>query len=192
MKDYRSNKSHNSRLKRLVDRLLLFILVDYISCEPNLLAPNIKQYDKQLTVAKLNLMKRAAKHILLNRSNFTTQQNVPELQASCQSQSPKKLITTQIAPQKKDSIHSADNNSAKKSTDSSNKKGNSSKIFEQIQSANFTITNIFEIKTDIFERISNHLINLIDVSRKSKQQNTHKICAWTKKLKAKLQMHCKK
>ena len=58
MKEHRSNKSYNSRLTRLVDRLLSFDfniehitgtkmgLVDYISCQPNRKAKVTNKYDE--------------------------------------------------------------------------------------------------------------------------------------------------
>ena len=71
MKERRSNNSNNIRLRRRVDRFLPFNFknehlsgtrmwrADYISREPHLIAPNIIQYDKQLIVANLALMKQA-------------------------------------------------------------------------------------------------------------------------------------
>ena len=74
MRENRGNKSNNSRLTRWVDRLLPFDftidhltgskmgLVDYISRDPQKKAVNISAYDKQFIVAKLDVIKRGAKH----------------------------------------------------------------------------------------------------------------------------------
>ena len=81
MRENRSNKSHNSRLTRWVDRLLPFDfsidhlpgskmgLVDYISRDPQQKAVNISAYDKQYILAKLDVIKRGAKRFLLNAEN---------------------------------------------------------------------------------------------------------------------------
>ena len=81
-REYRSNKSYKSKLKRWVDRLLPFDfsidhlagskmgLVDYISPDPQQKAGNISAYDEQLIVAKLNVIKRSAKRFLLNAENY--------------------------------------------------------------------------------------------------------------------------
>ena len=82
MRENRSNKSYNSRLTRWVDRLLPFDfsidhlpgskmgLVDYISRNPQQKAFNISTYDEQFIVAKLDVIKRGAKHFLLNAENY--------------------------------------------------------------------------------------------------------------------------
>ena len=82
MRENRSNKSYNSRLTRWVDRLLPFDfsidhlsgsklgLVDFISREPQQKAVNISTYDEQFIVAKLDVIKRGAKHFLLNAENY--------------------------------------------------------------------------------------------------------------------------
>ena len=82
MRQNRSNKSYNSRLTRWVDRLLPFDfsidhlpgskigLVDYISRDPQHKAVNISTYDEQFLVAKLDVIKRGAKHFLLNAENY--------------------------------------------------------------------------------------------------------------------------
>ena len=84
-------------------------LVDYILRKPYLITPNFTQYDEQFIVEKLDLMTRAAKRLLFNKSNFV--RNSPQLIASCQSRSTNGPITTQIAPQVEDSFHTAENNS---------------------------------------------------------------------------------
>ena len=108
-------------------------LVDYISRQANLVAPNITQYDKQFIVAKLDLMKRAPKKFLIKKSNF--KRNSPKLQVSCQSHfraNSNELITPQIAQHIKNSIHTADINCANtNSTNSSKKAGDSSKNFNK-------------------------------------------------------------
>ena len=142
MKEYRSNKSSNSRLLLFnfeIEHLpgARMGLIDYILCGPYLFAPKIAQYDEQFIVAKLDIMKRA-------QSNF--ERNEPQLQASCQSFSPNELFTIQIVPQKEDSIHAAENNSAK--TNSKNfslKAGFSSKNFEQNDSSNLIATPSLKI-----------------------------------------------
>ena len=82
MRENRSNKSDNSRLKRWVDRLLPFDfsidhllgskmgLVVYISRDPQQKAVNISAYDEQFIVAKLDVIKRGAKRFLLNAENY--------------------------------------------------------------------------------------------------------------------------
>ena len=82
MRENRSNKSYNSRLTRWVDRLLPFDfsidhlpgtkmgLVDYISRDPHQQAVNISAYDEQFIVAKLDVIKRSAKRLLLNAENY--------------------------------------------------------------------------------------------------------------------------
>ena len=77
MREHHSNESYNSRYTRWVDRLLplnfevkhlpgtRMALVDYTSHAPNLIAPNVIQYDKQLNVGKLDVNKVTAKRCLL-------------------------------------------------------------------------------------------------------------------------------
>ena len=96
-------------------------LFDCILRKLYLMAPNFTQYDEQFIVEKLDLMRRAAKRLLFNKSNFV--RNTPQLKASCQSRSTNELITTQMRPQLEDSINAANNNSAiTTSTNSSEKR----------------------------------------------------------------------
>ena len=76
-KEYRSNKSYDSKCAHWLDTLLSFNfeienlsdtrrdLVDFISRECYQLALNITQYDEQLVVAHLDVMRRAAKRLLI-------------------------------------------------------------------------------------------------------------------------------
>ena len=111
-------------------------------------------------------MKRAAKRILLSKLIFV--QNAPQLQVSCQSHLPassNELITAKNAPQTEDFIQTADINSAKtNSTNSFNKAGFSSPIFEQIHSTNLSARSKFDHKFSNFEEIAKNFINLIEVT----------------------------
>ena len=118
-------------------------------------------------------MKCAAKRFLLNKSN--SEQNAPQLQASCQSHlqaRPIELIITQIAPQIEDVIHARDIVSAKTIfTYSSKKAGYSSIDFEQI------IPPICKLQVNLIRNLLisskvKNFINLIKMPGKSKQQNT--------------------
>ena len=83
MREYRANKSYNSRLTRWVDRLLPLNftidnlpgskmgLVDYISRDPQQKAVNISAYDEQFIVAELDVIQRSAKRFLSNAKNYT-------------------------------------------------------------------------------------------------------------------------
>ena len=71
LKSHRSNKSYNSILTRLIDRLLRFDfniehilgsrmgLVDYISRQPNQKAKSITQYDEEFMVATISRIRDA-------------------------------------------------------------------------------------------------------------------------------------
>ena len=71
LKSHRSNKSHNSRLTRWIDRLLPFDFniehipgtrmgsVDYISRQPNQKAKSITQYDEEFMVATISRIRDA-------------------------------------------------------------------------------------------------------------------------------------
>ena len=71
LKSHRSNKSHNSRLTRWIDRLLPFDfniehipgtrmgLVDYISRQPNQKAKSVTQYDEEFMVATISRIRDA-------------------------------------------------------------------------------------------------------------------------------------
>ena len=81
MRENRANKSYNSQLTRLVDKILPFDftidhlpgskmgLVDYISRDPQQKAVNISAYDQQFIDAKLKLNKRSAKRFLFKAEN---------------------------------------------------------------------------------------------------------------------------
>ena len=82
MRENRANKSFISRLTRWIDRLLPFDftidhlpgskmgLVDYISRDRQQKTVNISAYDEQFIVAKLDVIKRSAKHFLLYAENY--------------------------------------------------------------------------------------------------------------------------
>ena len=82
MTENRANKPCNSRLTRLVDKLLPFDftidhllgskkgLFDYISRKPHQKAVNVSSYDEQFIVAKLHAIKRRAKRFLFNAENY--------------------------------------------------------------------------------------------------------------------------
>ena len=82
MRENRANISYNSRLTRWVDGLLLFdftidqlpgskmALVDYNFHDPQQKAVNISVYDEQFKVAKLDVIKRSTKRVLLNAENY--------------------------------------------------------------------------------------------------------------------------
>ena len=82
MRENRAKKSYNSRLTRWIDRLLPFNFtidhlpgskmgsVDYISRDPQQKAVNISAYDEQFIVAKMDVIKRSAKRVLLNAENY--------------------------------------------------------------------------------------------------------------------------
>ena len=72
MRENRSNKSYNSRLTLWVDHLpgSKMGLVDYISRDPQQKAVNISAYDEKFLVAKLDVIKRGAKRLLLSAKNY--------------------------------------------------------------------------------------------------------------------------
>ena len=82
LKEYRSNKTYNSRLSRWVDRLLLYQiniehlpcakmgLVDYISRNPYQPAKIISNYDEDLLVATLSRIQADAKLIQQAKKYF--------------------------------------------------------------------------------------------------------------------------
>ena len=71
LRSHRSNKSHNSRLTRWIDRLLPFnfiiehipgtrkVLVDYILRKPNQKAKSVTQYDEEFMVATISRIRDA-------------------------------------------------------------------------------------------------------------------------------------
>ena len=113
MRENRANKSYNGQLTRWVERLLPFDfmidhllgskmgLVDYFSRDPQQKAVNISAYDEQFMVAKLEVIKRSAKRILLNAENYTNfaARNALIKQASNTPHSNNKLCS-EFAPRK--------------------------------------------------------------------------------------------
>ena len=110
MKDHRSIMSYTGRLTHCVNRLLpsnfeieqlpgtRLRLVDYVLRKPHLIVPIFTHYDEHSIIGKSNLLKRTAKHFLLDKSNF--ERKAPQLQKNCQSLKLIELFTTQIVPQK--------------------------------------------------------------------------------------------
>ena len=91
-----------------------------------------------------------------------------------------------------DSIHPVDVNSVKtKYLDFSKRVVNSNKNCEQIHSTNLSVANQSDLKTYLFDRIAISFINLIEMTRKGKQQNTPIMFTLTKKMKARLQLPSK-
>ena len=135
LRENRANKSYNSRLTRWVDRLLPFDftidhlpgskmgLVDYISGDPRQKAVNISAYDEQFIVAKLNVIKRSAKRILLKAKNYVhfAARNPITKQASNTLNSTNKLCC-EFAPRNPEysSITDSDNSFNKLTSNNSN------------------------------------------------------------------------
>ena len=111
-KEYRSNKSYNSRLSRWTDRLLLniftidnmpggkMVLVDYISRNPFAKAKKISSYDEPFVVATISKNEDSFKHQIKNKL-----QTVQKLDSTLKSPSPLLLSNRVIAPQTPNRTH---------------------------------------------------------------------------------------
>ena len=81
LKEHRSNKSYNSRLSRLIDRLILYNftiehmpgakmgLVNYISRTHSQELKKVSTYDEHFVVASISKIRNSMKHLIKNKRN---------------------------------------------------------------------------------------------------------------------------